>query len=172
MLTCFLESRKNMRGREKGEEKRAEERTILPWSLELWSSSITLSYIHLCWRQKGLNTNVMNTNRGKLGIILSPKYRTESCGWNCTPSLIQCVVVNGVLVREAPFTLTLTPHLVEGKDELKTQAAQREINQFPSEQCFWHHPDKSISFSIMESLKLQLSHQETQSSLIKNIAKR
>lgn len=35
MLTCFLESRKNMRGRKKGEEKRAEERAILPWSLEL-----------------------------------------------------------------------------------------------------------------------------------------
>lgn len=57
-----------------------------------------------------------------------------------------------------------TPHLVGGEDELKTQAAQREINQFSSEQSPQHHPDKSIYFSIMESLKLQPSHRETQRS--------
>lgn len=69
MLTCFLESRKNMRGRKKGEEKRGRGEGHSPLVLGVRSSSITLSYIHLCWRQKGLNTNVMNTNRGKLGII-------------------------------------------------------------------------------------------------------
>lgn len=85
---------------------------------------------------------------------------------------LQCVVVNRVLSREAPSSHTPPdPCLVGGKDRLQTQAAQREINQFSSEQHLRHHSDKSIYFSMMESLKPQTGHRETQSSPIKNIAK-
>ena len=49
---------------------------------------------------------------------------------------LQCLVVNRVWRVEVPSSHAHTPisRLVGGKDELKTQAAQREINQFSSEQ--------------------------------------
>lgn len=47
---------------------------------------------------------------------------------------LQCVLVNAPDRGGALLTHTPTSRLVGGKDELKTQAAQREINQFSSEQ--------------------------------------
>jgi hypothetical protein len=38
---------------------------IFPWLWELWSSSVTPSYVCLCHGRKGMNTNVINTSRGK-----------------------------------------------------------------------------------------------------------
>lgn len=60
----------------------------------------------------------------KLDAVLHPKLN------------LQCVMENRVLTGEAPSSHAPipTPRLVGGKDELKTQAAQREINQFSSEQ--------------------------------------